>query len=125
MMEDQRRDTLLIQTLEKVRKLEETLKQIQQRVEKLEIKQPPKIKVGNELNPQSLLEIDLMNLPDNLRRTMMALAQLGEATPEAVAEITKRTRGLENIYLKQLEMLNYIEKLKKGKRVYYRSLRII
>ena len=124
-MEDQRRDTLLIQTLEKVRKLEETLKQIQQRVEKLEIKQPPKIKVRNELNPQSLLEIDLMNLPDNLRRTMMALAQLGEATPEAVAEKTKRTRGLENLYLNQLEMLNYIEKSKKGKRVYYRSLRII
>lgn len=124
-MENQDKQNLLNQTLERLKKLEETLQLIQQRVEHLEEKQPTQKEATNQLNPQTIFEIDLMNLPYNLRKTMMALVKLGQATPEEVAQETNRTRGLENIYLNHLEMLNYIEKVKKGKRVYYRSLRTI
>ena len=122
-MEDQEKDQLLNQILERLKKLEENLKQIQKRVERFETRQPPRREQTNQLNAQTIFEIDLMNLPDNLRKTVLALVQLGEASPEEVAERTNRTRGLENIYLNQLERLGYIEKSKKGRRVYYRSLR--
>lgn len=124
-MESQLTDKLLDQTLERLRKLEETIQQIQKRIEQIETKQPPPRDRADQPNPQAIHEIDLMNLPDSLRRTMMAIAKLGEATPEEVAEETSRTRGLENLYLNQLERLGHIEKVRRGKRVYYRSLRII
>ena len=56
---------------------------------------------------------------------MIAMATLKEAAPEEVAKETNRTRGLENIYLNQLERIGYLEKVRKGKRVYFRSLRVI
>jgi len=136
-MEDQTTDKLLAQTLERLKKLEETIQQIQKKLEQTETRQTQKresenqgekgreIKEPKKLSPQTILEIDLMNLPDSLRKTIITLAKLGEATPEEVANETNRTRGLENIYLNQLERLGYIEKIKRGKRVYFRSLRII
>lgn len=124
-MEDQTTDKLLAQTLERLRKLEETVQQLQQKLEQPETTQPPQRGETDKLTPQAILEIDYMNLPDSLRKTMITLAKLKEATPEEIANKTNRTRGLENIYLNQLERLGYIEKAKRGKRVYFRSLRII
>jgi len=124
-MEVQTAEELLTQTLERLRRLEETVQQIRERVEQLETRPPQRREGTNQLTPQAILEIDLMNLPDSLRRTMLAIAKLKEATPEEVAEETNRTRGLENLYLNQLERLGHIEKVKRGRRVHYRSLRII
>ena len=110
--------------LERFKILEDAVKQIQTRVDKLE--QTLSLK---EVTPQSnqhvIHEIDFMNLPDSLRKTMIMMAELKEATPEEVALKTNRTRGLENIYLNQLERMSYVEKVKRGKRVYFRSLRIL
>ena len=125
-MEDQELNKLLIQTLERLKKLEEIVEQIQNKYENFEIRQPPPLRERtNQLSPQAILEIDSMNLPDSLRKTMLTMVKLKEATPEEVAKETNRTRGLENIYLNQLERMGYIEKVKKGKRVYFRSLRAI
>jgi len=112
----------LDETVEKIKKLEHTIKRLQEKVDELE-KKPPLPSALRQLDDHAILELEFMNLPDNLRRTIMALIQLGEATPEDVANATNRTRGLENIYLNQLELLGYIEKSRKGKRVYFRSLR--
>jgi len=122
-MEPTKDEHLLNQALEKIRQLEEELQHIRQRVENLENPQPTPVKEPTQLDPQTIAEIDLMGLPQNLRKTIFALAKLREATPEEVAVETNRTRGLENIYLNQLELLGYVEKIKRGKRVYYRSLR--
>ena len=125
----------LAEALERLKKLEETVQTLQQRVEQYETKQPPhsiekqetpeKPEDQRKITQQAILEIDLMNLPDSLRKTMLIIAKHGETTPEEIAEETNRTRGLENIYLNQLERLGYVEKTKRGKRVYFRSLRII
>lgn len=123
-MEEHKTEKLLIQTLERLKKLEEAMQQIKDKFEEIETK-PPNQDKTDQLSSQAILEIDFMNLPDSLRKTMIAIAKLKEATPEEVAQQTNRTRGLENIYLNQLERMNYIEKIKKGKRVYFRSLRII
>ncbi len=120
-------EQLLNQALQKIRQLEEELHEIREKVDRLENPQLPQTEAPSafepELNQQIINEIDLMGLPQNLRKTMFALAKLREATPEEVAAETNRTRGLENIYLNQLELLGYVEKIKRGKRVYYRSLR--
>ncbi|MFH0897830.1 MAG: hypothetical protein V1850_07300 [Candidatus Bathyarchaeota archaeon] len=118
-------DELLNQTLERLKKLEEVVKQIQKRFEELQIKPTsPKERIS-QLSTQAIIEIDSMNLPDSLRKTMMIIIKLRETTPEEVAKETNRTRGLENIYLNQLERIGYVEKVKKGKRVYFRSLRAV
>ena len=125
----------LAEALERLKKLEETVQTLQQRVEQYETKQPPhsiekqetpeKAEDQRKITQQAILELDLMNLPDSLRKTMLIIAKHGETTPEEISEETNRTRGLENIYLNQLERLGYVEKTKRGKRVYFRSLRII
>ena len=121
-MDSQSEKVLLKQILHKLEVLDATMQQIRQRVEQLETTQNSGFV---HLSPKDIQEIDLINLPDPLRRTMLAISKLKEATPDEVANETHRTRGLENIYLNQLEMLGYLEKLKRGRRVYYRSLRII
>lgn len=123
-MENQKRE-ILLQTLERLKKLEEILQQIQLNLRQIESKETtPKIE-SNRLDSNAILEINLMNLPDSLRKTMIAIAKLKEATPEQVAEETNRTRGLENVYLNQLEMLGHIEKVRRGRRVFYRVLRVV
>ncbi len=123
-MEEQEADKLKAQILaERLKKLEEAMQHLQKRFEELGTKPTPIRGKTGQLSPQAILEIDSMNLPDSMRKTMMAMVKLKEATPEDVAKETSRTRGLENIYLNQLKRMGYIEKIKKGKRVYFRSLR--
>lgn len=62
---------------------------------------------------------DLLNLPDTLRRTLLALQSLGEATSEEVAEKTGRTRSIETVYLNQLNRLKYVARNRRGRKVYY------
>lgn len=134
-------EKLLAETLQRLKKLEETVQTLQQKLQEYKTEQPSqyqkeaqpfqlqttkeKPQEQSSISSQAILEINLMNLPDSLRKTMLVIARHREATPEEVAEETNRTRGLENIYLNQLERLGYIEKTKKGKRVYFRSPRVI
>ena len=68
---------------------------------------------------------DLLKLPDNLRKTMIAMAKLKEAPAETVAKETDRTRGMESIYLNQLVRMGYLEKVKRGRKIHFRTLRVI
>lgn len=125
-MDNSNQDRTLTQAIQRIQRLEEELQHLRQRIDQLENIRPIQREVATRpITPETALELDLLNLPDNLRKTMLALARLREATPEEVAQHTNRTRGLENIYLNQLEMLGHIEKVKRGKRVYYRSLRFL
>jgi hypothetical protein len=56
---------------------------------------------------------------------MMAMIQLEEASAKAIGAITHRTRGMESIYLNQLVRLGYLEKIKRGRNIYFRTLRLI
>jgi len=62
----------------------------------------------------------LLKVPAHLRKTLMALFDLGEATASEVAPKTGRTRGLESIYLNQLARMKVIEKFRKGRKVLFR-----
>lgn len=82
------------------------------------------IKTTMQIN-QTITTNDLLKLPDNLRKTMIVILQLKEASAKAVAKQTHRTRGMESIYLNQLTRMGYIEKIKKGRKVCFRILRTI
>jgi len=64
---------------------------------------------------------DLLQLPDHLRKTMIALGELQQATADEVAEKTGRVRNLESSYLNQLERMELIEKFREGRKVYFRA----
>ncbi len=66
------------------------------------------------------ISVYLMKLPDSLRQTMLAMDRLREATTSGVATETGRSRSVESIHLNQLERMGYIEKLRKGKKVFFR-----
>jgi len=61
----------------------------------------------------------LLSLPDHLRKTAMAVSKVQKATAQVVAKMTKRTRALESSYLNQLVRMNYLEKTKRSRKVYF------
>ena len=67
-------------------------------------------------------ESDLMNLlslPDHLRKTAIAVCSLGEVTAQDVALKTKRARAVESKYLNQLVLMQYMQKKKRGRTAYF------
>ncbi len=65
----------------------------------------------------------LLDIPDSIRRTLLAVEGLGEATAPEVAEKTERTRGIETIYLNQLARMGYLSRSKKGRKIYFKPVR--
>lgn len=63
--------------------------------------------------------LSLLELPDHLRKTAMALAKLGEGTAEDVARLTGRERAVESSYLNQLTRMGYVKKRRAGKKVVF------
>ncbi len=67
-----------------------------------------------DIDPFALLE-----LPDKLRETAMALIKLESATASDVARITGRGRAIESHYLNTLVRMGYAKKKRDGRRVVY------
>jgi hypothetical protein len=67
-----------------------------------------------------LSALELLELPDTLRRSIVAIGELGGvATAEEVAEKTGRVRNLESIYLNQLVRMDRLNKTRKGRKVFF------
>ena len=97
-----------------VTSLEETLRRIQMKLEKIEVE-------VNELKRQMLEntkanEKPLMSLPDHLRKTAMGLFRAARGTASDVGRFTKRARAVESGYLNQLEREGYVKSLRNGRR---------
>jgi len=86
-----------------------TLKDILQRLERIEVK------IDKIAAPARAAA-----LPDRLRRTMMTLIEMGEATTSQVAERTGRTRISESVALNELTRLGFVKKRKVGRTVYFK-----
>ena len=100
------------------------LEDIERRLQRLESIVPS---LGERASMRSLNLTDLasieVGIPDSLRKTMMAILELKEATAEETASKTGRTRSLETIYLNQLARMGYLSRLRKGRKVYFKPLR--
>lgn len=65
--------------------------------------------------------VDLLQLPDHLRKTMITLSEVNQATASELAEKTGRVRNLESSYLNQLERMGLIERFRKGRKIHFRA----
>jgi len=61
----------------------------------------------------------LLSLPASLRKTMLALYKIGEATAEDLSRETKRQRALESDFANQLERMGYLKKKRVGRNVHF------
>lgn len=63
--------------------------------------------------------VTLFSLPSALRKTVMALYKLGEATAEDLARETKRLRAVESSAANQLVRMGFLTKRREGRKVYF------
>jgi len=63
--------------------------------------------------------VTLLSLPDQLRKTALAILKLGRATPTMVARDTGREKTIESKYLKQLVKMGFLKLEKQGPNVYF------
>lgn len=61
----------------------------------------------------------LLSLPDHLRKTALALTEVGEATATDISQKTGRVRAAESDYLNQLVTKGYVKKKRKSHDVYF------
>lgn len=61
----------------------------------------------------------LLSLPRSLRKTVMVLYKLKEATAEDLARETKRLRAVESASANQLVRMGYLQKKREGRKVYF------
>lgn len=97
------------------------IRQLEKRVSDLEKRLAP-TKAAAEVSAEQPLGItEFLELPDNLRKTVLAISELGEATAEEVAAKTGRTRNIESVYLNQLVRSKHLVKSRKGRKIYFRG----
>jgi len=80
-------------------------------------KSKPREKVLDEETPLDV--VTLLSLPDQLRKTALAILKLGRATATRVARETGRERAIESMYIKQLVKMGYLKIEKQGRDVYF------
>jgi len=97
--------------LELLRDIRNLLRKIDERLERLEAKVNGRRDISDPLT--------LLEMPDNLRTTAMAVLELKEATAEDVARITGRGRAIESHYLNTLVRMGFLRKKRVGRRVVY------
>jgi DNA-binding transcriptional ArsR family regulator len=105
---------------EKLAQIEKRLDTIESMLRKIVPEEEPKTPLDSSLDLMDLLE-----LPDSLRKTMMASNELKEATAEEIAAKTKRARSVESIYLNQLVRMGRLERNRRGRKVYFKPVKYI
>lgn len=105
--------------LRKVEEIKNTLESIVQELTILRKQNKVTLKPQLEMKPTGMSFMELLELPDNLRKTVLVVSQLGEATADEVAGKTGRVRNVESHYLNTLVHMDHLEKKRKGRKVYF------
>lgn len=114
----QKREEVLKTVPEILQKLETIIQKLDIIAEKLDELKPEKPR-EMELANLPMDVATLLSLPDHLRKTALALCNLGEATADMVAKETGRARAAESDYLNQLVSRGYVKKKRIGRKVYF------
>jgi len=69
--------------------------------------------------PISISESQLLTLPDNLRKTYLAVASRGKCDATQVASLTGRSRAVESNYLNQLVRMGWLTKRRSSKTLHF------
>jgi hypothetical protein len=81
-------------------------------------------KIANQNYPKEAIKpepdvMTLLSLPSALRKTVMALYKLKEATAEDLSRETKRLRAVESASANQLVRMGFLSKKREGRNVYF------
>jgi hypothetical protein len=81
-------------------------------------------KIANQSYPKDAIKLEpdvmtLLSLPSALRKTVMALYKLKEATAEDLSRETKRLRAVESAAANQLVRMGFLSKKREGRNVYF------
>jgi hypothetical protein len=98
-------------------KISENIEQINVKLAKLSESKKPIGEVKRGLKALDVMA--LLSLPDHLRKTATILCDLGKATADQVAKESGRVRAIESSYLNQLVVMGHVNKMRKGRRVYF------
>lgn len=60
-----------------------------------------------------------LTVPDSIRKSLFAVSKLESCTADEVSGITGRHRSIENKYLNELYRAGWLERERKGKKIYY------
>jgi len=74
------------------------------------------VNIIRDLPPDAL---SLLSLPSSLRKTILAVYKLGEATAEELAMETGRMRAIESSHANQLVRMGYLKKRRRGRKVIF------
>jgi predicted transcriptional regulator len=100
---------------ERIKKIEERLDALEGMIKALGFS-------SSRDQPRSIGMNDLLSLPSSLQKTILTAQSLKEATSNEVAEKTGRDRTVETIYLNQLVRLGYLNKERRGRKIYFMVL---
>lgn len=92
--------------VKKVRELQGEVEDLRRRLELIEAL--PKVTADGR-------DSTLFALPDHLRKSYLALLDLGAASASEVSAITHRARAVESSYLNQLILLGHLRKWRDGR----------
>jgi Sugar-specific transcriptional regulator TrmB. len=90
--------------------INERLKSLELRIADLEARNSPQI------NDKMAV---FLTVPDSIRKSLFAVSKLSSCTADEVSEITGRHRSIENKYLNELYRAGWLERERKGKKIYY------
>jgi DNA-binding transcriptional ArsR family regulator len=96
--------------LEYLNDINERLKLLELRIADLEARNSPAI------NDKMAV---FLTVPDSIRKSLFAVSKLTSCTADEVSEITGRHRSIENKYLNELYRAGWLERERKGKKIYY------
>jgi DNA-binding transcriptional ArsR family regulator len=96
--------------LEYLRDINERLKLLELRMADLEARNSPAI------NDKMAV---FLTVPDSIRKSLFAVSKLASCTADEVSDITGRHRSIENKYLNELYRAGWLERERKGKKIYY------
>jgi len=94
-----------------LKEIKETLRNLDRKINKLEAHQYSAV--------PSFVPGTLWSLPEHLRKSMEAIATLGEATAQQLSEKTGRSRAAESDYLNQLVGRGFLKKQRRGKEMIF------
>ncbi|MCX8204958.1 MAG: transcriptional regulator [Candidatus Nezhaarchaeota archaeon] len=116
-------DDAVAKMLEVLQSLAEKLDKIHSKLAEIVEGQKELIeRLGRSVEEEGLKALDvlsLLELPDHLRKTAMALSKIGEGTASEVAGLTGRERAIESSYLNQLVRMGYVKKRRAGRKVVF------
>jgi hypothetical protein len=78
----------------------------------------------SQWNPQpvEVQDVELLELPDHLRRTYLIVASRGECDATVVSNLTGRCRAVESNYLNQLSRMGWLNKRRISKTINFRPI---